>query len=48
MTAYFALAEALERKDVIGIARWVMRKKRYVGALSPVDGFLDSDDVTPR
>ena len=30
----------LERKDVIGIARWVMRKKRYVGALSSVDGFL--------
>jgi DNA end-binding protein Ku len=38
--AYFALAEALKRKDVIGIARWVMRKKRYVGALSAVDGFL--------
>jgi DNA end-binding protein Ku len=37
---YFALAEALERKDVLGIARWVMRKKRYVGALSAVDGFL--------
>jgi DNA end-binding protein Ku len=39
-SAYFALAEALERKDVIGIARWVMRKKRYVGALSAVEGFL--------
>jgi DNA end-binding protein Ku len=38
--SYFALAAALERKDVIGIARWVMRKKRYVGALSAVDGFL--------
>jgi DNA end-binding protein Ku len=38
--AYFALEEALKRKDVIGIARWVMRKKRYVGALSAVDGFL--------
>jgi len=37
---YFALAEALHRKDVVGIARWVMRKKRYVGALSAVDGFL--------
>jgi DNA end-binding protein Ku len=37
---YFALAEALERRQVIGIARWVMRKKRYVGALSAVDGFL--------
>jgi DNA end-binding protein Ku len=39
-SSYFALAEALERQDVIGIARWVMRKKRYVGALSAVDGFL--------
>ena len=39
-STYFALAEALQRQDVIGIARWVMRKKRYVGALSAVDGFL--------
>ena len=39
-SAYFALAEALKRQDVIGIARWVMRKKRYVGALSAIDGFL--------
>jgi DNA end-binding protein Ku len=37
---YFALAEALQRKQVIGIARWVMRKKRYLGALSSVDGYL--------
>lgn len=37
---YFALVQALERKEVIGIARWVMRKKRYVGALSALDGFL--------
>ena len=37
---YFALAEALERKQVLGIARWVMRKKRYLGALSSVDGYL--------
>jgi DNA end-binding protein Ku len=37
---YFALAEALERQAVIGIARWVMRKKRYLGALSSVDGYL--------
>jgi DNA end-binding protein Ku len=37
---YFALAEALERQEVIGIARWVMRKKRYLGALSSVDGYL--------
>lgn len=37
---YFALAEALERKQVLGIARWVMRKKRYLGALSSVNGYL--------
>jgi len=37
---YFALAAALERKHVIGIARWVMRKKRYVGALSALTGYL--------
>ena len=37
---YFAIAEALERKRVLGIARWVMRKKRYLGALSSVDGYL--------
>jgi DNA end-binding protein Ku len=38
--AYFALAQALERKQVLGIARWVMRNKRYVGALSALDGYL--------
>jgi DNA end-binding protein Ku len=38
--AYFALAQAIEHKKVIGIARWVMRKKRYVGALSSLDGYL--------
>lgn len=38
--AYFALAQALERKNVIGIARWVMRKKRYLGALTALDGYL--------
>lgn len=37
---YFALAQALEDKKVIGVARWVMRKKRYLGALSAVDGYL--------
>lgn len=37
---YFALAESLERKNVVGIARWVMRKKRYVGALSSENGYL--------
>lgn len=31
--AYFALAAALKRRKKEGIARWVMRKKEYVGAL---------------
>jgi len=39
-SSYFALAEALERKNLLGIAQWVMRKKRYVGALSALDGYL--------
>ena len=38
--AYFALVQALARADRVGIARWVMRKKRYVGALSVLDGYL--------
>jgi DNA end-binding protein Ku len=38
--AYFALAEALERKEREGIARWVMRKKHYAGALRSRDGYL--------
>ncbi len=38
--AYFALVEALERKRVVGIARWAMRKKRYVGALGTGGGYL--------
>lgn len=37
---YFALAAALEQKQVFGIMRWVMRKKRYVGALSSLNGYL--------
>jgi DNA end-binding protein Ku len=37
---YFAFGEALARKEVIGVARWVMRKKRYLGAISVVDGYL--------
>jgi len=35
--AYFALAEALKNKEREGVARWVMRKQPYVGALR-VDG----------
>ncbi len=38
--AYFALAGAIERKQVLGITRWVMRKKRYLGALGALDGYL--------
>ena len=30
---YFALAQALDGADRVGIARWVMRNKRYFGAL---------------
>ena len=37
---YFALASALAGKERIGIARWVMREKRYLGALSAADGYL--------
>lgn len=31
--AYFALGEALRNKEREGVARWVMRKQPYVGAL---------------
>lgn len=37
---YFALAEALKAEDKHGIARWVMRKKEYVGALVPAGDYL--------
>ena len=37
---YAALAEAIEAESVSGIARWVMRKKRYIGALTALDGHL--------
>jgi DNA end-binding protein Ku len=38
--AYFALADALARRKREGLARWVMRKKEYVGALRSSDGYL--------
>jgi DNA end-binding protein Ku len=38
--SYFALAEALEEGELVGISRWVMRKKRYLGALTVLDGHL--------
>jgi DNA end-binding protein Ku len=33
VASYFALAEALEKRNVVGIARWSMRGKSYVGAV---------------
>lgn len=38
--AYFAAAEALQKKNKQGIARWVMRDRQYVGALYAEDGYL--------
>jgi len=38
--AYYALATALERSGLEGIAHWVMRKKEYVGALRVREGNL--------
>ena len=38
--AYFALAEALKKKNKEGVARWVMRKQPYVGALRAADDHL--------
>lgn len=37
---YFALAAALADSGRVGIAKWVMRKKEYVGALRAEDGYL--------
>lgn len=38
--AYFALAEALEKRGREGIAHWVMRNKPYFGAMRAQDGYL--------
>lgn len=37
---YFALAAALEETGRVGIARWVMRRTQYSGALAPHEGRL--------
>jgi DNA end-binding protein Ku len=37
---YFALADALSQSGREGIARWVMRKRSYVGALRADGGYL--------
>ena len=34
------MAEALEKRNVLGIARWTMRGKSYVGALRVEEGYL--------
>jgi DNA end-binding protein Ku len=38
--AYFAFAAALKNKEREGVARWVMRKQHYVGAVRAVDDYL--------
>jgi DNA end-binding protein Ku len=38
--AYFAAVAALENKEKVGIARWVMRDHAYAGALLAEDGYL--------
>jgi len=38
--AYFAFAAALKNKEREGVARWVMRKQPYVGAVRAVDDYL--------
>jgi DNA end-binding protein Ku len=38
--SYFAIVDVLAHKDLVGIARWVMRKQPYLGALTAIDGYL--------
>ena len=42
---YFALAEALKKRAVVGVAHWVLRNKRYVGALQASGGYLLLDTL---
>ena len=42
---YFALAEALKKREAIGIAHWVLRNKQYVGALQSSGGYLLLDTM---
>lgn len=37
---YFALAQALNNREVEGVAHWVMRNKSYVGVLRAEEGYL--------
>jgi DNA end-binding protein Ku len=45
--AYFALARALAESERCGVARWVMRSKRYVGALAEHEGYLALVTMAP-
>jgi len=38
--AYFALTRVLEQRGAVGVARWVMRKRRYYGAIRATNGHL--------
>ncbi len=40
MKPYALLAEAMERSQKVGIARFVMRSKQYLAAVRPKDGKL--------
>lgn len=42
---YFALAEALTKREAVGVAHWVLRNKRYVGALHASGGYLLLDTL---
>jgi DNA end-binding protein Ku len=42
---YFALAETLKKRNVAGVAHWVLRNKRYVGALQASGGYLLLDTL---
>ena len=42
---YFALAEALKKREAVGVAHWVLRNKRYVGALQASGGYLLLDTL---
>lgn len=44
---YAALARALEESERCGVARWVLRKKRYVGALAGAGGYLALVTMAP-
>jgi DNA end-binding protein Ku len=51
--AYFALAAALQHEQKEGLARWVMRRREYVGALHAENDYLalitirHADEVIP-